>query len=65
MDLPKVKNVLTDPKTEIRYVVWAYRKLNQQELVDAVRTGLSLMKKKSRPKKGQQIEFFTIIGHND
>ena len=63
MEAPNVLNVLTDPQKNIRYEVMAYRALSEQELLQAVRIAVSMMKKK--PKKNTKYTFITVIGHND
>jgi hypothetical protein len=63
MEAPNVSNVLTDPTKNIRYEVMAYRALSEQELLQAVRVAVSMMKKK--PKKNTTYRFVTIIGLRD
>ena len=63
MESPNVLNVLSDPTKNIRYEVMAYRSLTEQELLFAVRTAISMMKKK--PKKNSTYRFVSIIGLRD
>jgi hypothetical protein len=60
MESPNVLNVLVDEARKIRYEVVAYRTLSQAELVQAVRVGLSMTKRK--PKKNSTIRFITMLG---
>ena len=42
MQMPHVLNVLEDGSRKIRYEVMAYRSLSREELIVAVRTGISM-----------------------
>ncbi len=64
MELPQVENILDDQDRNIRYVVRAYRKLSEQELVLAVRAFLS-MQRGRRPKRNTTYEIITVIGARD
>jgi hypothetical protein len=63
MTIPTVSNLAFDKEKNIEYDVVAFRKLTEAELIQAVRTGISLMKKK--PKKNSRYKFITVIGHRD
>ncbi len=63
MEAPTVLNVLTEPARNIRFEVLAYRKLTEQQLYAAVRTGVGMMK--GKPKRNMKYTFVTIIGFND
>ncbi len=63
MDMPTVQNVLTDSEKNIRYEVYAYRALTEEELIFAVRSFLGSTKRK--PKQGSCVEIHTVIGLRD
>ncbi len=63
MQLPNIDNVLKDPKKNITYIIMAYRKLTREKMVLAVRHYHSQRKAK-KPKRGQTITIYTIIGHD-
>jgi hypothetical protein len=60
MESPNVLSVLVDRKKNIRYEMVAYRVLAGNELVVAVRTAISMMKRK--PKKNSTYRFITVFG---
>jgi hypothetical protein len=60
MEAPEIKSVLLDRDRNVRYEVYAYRILNEDELVMTVRLFLSSQKRK--PKRNSQVEIYTIIG---
>jgi hypothetical protein len=49
MELPNIKNTIIDEDKKITYHVMAYRELNREERVGAVRYFLSTQKKKPKP----------------
>jgi len=63
MELPSIRHVVDDPQRKIRYEVFAYRALSQEEAVAAVRNFLSLAKRK--PTKNSRVEVHTLIGLRD
>ncbi len=63
MEMPNVSTVLIDPAKNIKYEVLAYRQLNQDEMVFAIRMNLSKLKRK--PKKNSHVKIITTIGHGD
>jgi hypothetical protein len=60
MEAPNVKSVLLDRGRNVRYEVFAYRVLTEEELVMTIRLFLSSQKRK--PKRNSQVEIHTIIG---
>ncbi|MCB2190329.1 MAG: hypothetical protein KQI62_02115 [Deltaproteobacteria bacterium] len=59
MELPRVKNVIKDPRRDVTYVVMAYRQLTRQEIVFGVQCYLSRVKKK--PKKGDTVTIYSVF----
>lgn len=62
MERPKVKNVLREPSRNNTYVVWAYRKLTEEELLRSASTAISRYK---RVPKNRVLEIVTTIGLRD
>ncbi|MGH7982865.1 MAG: hypothetical protein ACREFF_06920 [Candidatus Udaeobacter sp.] len=62
MHPPDVENRFRDEKSDITYVVFAYRQLEGREIIDAIRYVLARCKKKDRPKRGQTFTIFTVLG---
>jgi hypothetical protein len=63
---PNVRNVMLDKGRGVRYEILAYRKLTQEEMLEAVVSLWRQLRKKrlKLPKKGQTIIIETIIGHD-
>lgn len=62
MELPNVATELIDPETQVKFRVMAYRRLEQAELLSAVRAALRHQKKK--PAKNSVVTIVTTIGLN-
>ena len=62
---PNVRNVYVDQAAGVRYVVLAYRPMNALELVTSIRIWLSGLKRRQRPKRGEELEITTIVGLRD
>lgn len=58
---PTVQTTLNDQANKVKYHVMAYRALNKDELIFAVRTYLGT-KGRKKPKPGTEITIITIIG---
>ena len=59
MEAPKIKHVLDDDSTGMRFIVLAYRELTWREVLRVVRVYLS--NTKGRKKPGTSITITTVI----
>jgi len=62
MQPPDVENRFRDEESGVTYVVFAYRQLEDHEIINAVRYALAQCKKKEWPKRGQTFTIFTVLG---
>lgn len=63
MKQPDVRTTMTDTGADITYHVIAYRSLTRNEVLGCIRAYLN-QKRRPKPKRGQEITIFTIIGHD-
>lgn len=62
MPPPDIENRFHDQKSGVTYIVFAYRQLEDHEIINAIGYTLARTKKKERPKRGQTFAIFTVLG---
>lgn len=63
MEFPTVETTKLDRTTGVTYTVLAYRRVTDQEFLEAMAAYLA--RRKTKPKRGQHIKVLTIIGAGD
>ena len=59
---PDVQHKHHDPRSGVTYVVFAFRELEEHEIVTAVQGALARCKKKDWPKRGETFHIYTVLG---
>ena len=59
---PEVQHKHHDPHSGVTYLVFAYRELEEHEILTAIQVALGLRKKKDWPKRGETFYIYTVLG---